>query len=477
MELDLTHYSPARAHLIERAYRLTDSNSLLDTISLGEVTAVFNALEAAKLLIGWQLDAVTVAAALIMPVVHAGLCEPDQLIEEIDETAVELARSTLDLAALNSRLARHPSYEQTPINMRELLLAETNDMRTLIIWLVTRLVALRLQPDRQLKRVIARRCREIYAPIADLLGMWQVKAELEEYGFEVTEPKRYHALAKALRRRHKQIDKFLARSKHELKRILTEAAVGEFEVAGRRKHLFSINKKLAKSDHLSNIYDLVALRVIVVRESDCYKVLSAIHADWEPLPHRIKDYIARPKPNGYRSIHTTVHGLKNELVEIQIRTQAMHVEAETGLAAHFYYDQHKMTKNYARGSNSAKSALPVGDIAQLHEVLQAREVVDPTRLKLELFTNNVYAFSPKGDVYALPAGATALDFAFAVHTDIGLRAKGVKVNGQIAKLERRLANRDVVEVITRKEPQPHADWLKIVKLAKAKSKIRSVLAN
>lgn len=473
MDLLINTYQPPQQRLIRQAYRLADEYGALSSTKLGGTTSLYNGPETAQMLIDWQLDGATVAASLLVPVVYIVQQEDGQPIQQIDQTVIALAGSVLQLAELNSRLARTPKYELTPRNMQELLLAESRDMRTLIVWLATRIVALRLQDNRSRQRLIAQRCRDIYAGVADLLGMDRVKSEMETYSFRILEPARYKELEKVVQRKRKQIDRYVAKAKFELKQLLEAGGLPDATVEGRSKDLYSIDKKLHKAATIDAIYDLAALRVIVPTVADCYRALSVIHEVWQPLEGRIKDYIAQPKSNGYRSLHTTVASLKNQTVEIQIRTPQMHEEAETGLAAHFHYDAFKGTKAYQHGSHQTEAGRTVANITRLHDVLHGKEVANPNKLRLNLYRDQIYVFSPDGDVYKLPAGAVALDFAFVVHTDIGLRTKAIYVNGAIAKLDRPLANGETVRVVTQKQPHPHQDWLNIVITAKAKHKIRS----
>lgn len=433
----------------------------------------------AEIVAGWGLDHETIAAALLHDVV-----------EDTDVTATELERDFGPIVAglvegvTKLRLSAHPrlSDESRPAsseNLRKLLLASTKDVRVLLLKLADRLHNMRtleyLPAPKQ--RLIARESLEVFAPLADRLGMGVVKGEMEDLGFRFAMPEEYSDLVSKLRMptRHAQAEVEI------LKRAIVEhmekSGIEVMQLEGRRKHYYSIYKKLAKVEgDIDKIYDLVAVRVIVPTVADCYQALGVLHQAYKPLISRIKDYIAVPKPNGYQSLHTTVFGLRGRITEIQIRTPQMHEEAEHGLAAHFFYDQQKTGKAYTNRTGAAQTVpAQLGWVRTLGTLVKQAGSSQEFALeaKLELFADQIYVFSPKGDLYELPDGATPLDFAFCIHSGVGLRALGARVNGKMASLDTKLENRDVVEIITRKEPAPNRDWLHSVVTSTARNRIRA----
>ncbi len=362
-------------------------------------------------------------------------------------------------------------------NVRKLLLAMSQDIRVLMIKLADRrhnLMTLKhLGPEH--RRRIARESLDVFAPLADRLGMGALKSEMEDLAFEYADPEGYRLVKRLVAGTAAQAHAYVDEFKKDVLKQLRASGVKPESVHGRQKHLYSIYRKLAKTDgDISKIYDLTALRIIVPTISDCYQVLGIIHQHYRPLIYRIKDYIAVPKPNGYRSLHTTVFAKHGRIIEIQIRTQEMHDEAEQGVAAHALYDAHKNTRGYQRGEGAKVNTKLswIQELAGLSARLdEGPELMD--NLKIDLFRDRIFVFSPMGDLYDLPEGATPVDFAFAVHSDLGLRIQGARVNGRISPLDRPLENRDVVEVITKKMAAPNRQWLSFVKTATARSKIKA----
>jgi GTP pyrophosphokinase len=362
-------------------------------------------------------------------------------------------------------------------NLRKLLLATAKDYRVILIKLADRLHNLKtlaaLPPDKRER--IARESLAVYAPLADRLGMGQLKAELEDLAFRYAEPTAYAELVPRVAKSAKQAEHYLSSLKRHLAKLLASGGVTVVSIEGRTKHVYSIYKKLAKVDgDISKLYDLVAVRVIVSDVQACYQALGLIHQRYKPLIYRIKDYIAVPKPNGYQSLHTTVFGEDGQITEIQIRTREMHDEAERGLAAHFFYDAQKKGKKYA--TRDVLDRLPeqlawVNRLATLDELTVPADGAEASRL--EVFRDRIYVSSPRGDLYELPEHSTPVDFAFAVHSDIGLRAMGAKVNSRMVTLDAQLENRDVVEILTRRDPAPNRDWLNFVQTSMARTRIRS----
>ena len=427
----------------------------------------------------WGLDHEAVMAALLHDVVEDTSTTLQELAAEFGPKVAELVDGVTKLRLSNGLRpdATSARREASNENLRKLLLATSRDYRVIMIKLADRLHNLRtlghMPPEKQAR--IARESLEVFAPLADRLGMGQLKSELEDLGFRYADPAAYAALSQLVDTTTRAAERYLSRLKYEVRAELEAAGVAVGSVEARHKHLYSVHKKLAKTGgDISKIYDLVALRVIVPDVASCYQVLGVLHQHYRPLIYRIKDYIAVPKPNGYQSLHTTVFALEGRITEIQIRTPVMHKEAEHGLAAHFYYDAQKASVGYAQGQ---ASVLPskLNWVAQLSNLQQSsssgEEFIDGA--KLELFADRLFVFSPKGDLYELPEGATPVDFAFAVHTEVGLRTLGAKVNGRMVPLDVRLENRDVVEVLTRREASPNRDWLGFIQTAQAKNRIRA----
>jgi GTP pyrophosphokinase len=343
------------------------------------------------------------------------------------------------------------------------------DIRVVLIKLADRLHNMRtlygLPAEKQVR--IARQTMEIYAPLAERLGIWQMKWELEDLAFKVLEPERFRELAKLLDTRRKGRESYIDRAIAELKPKL-EAAGIEADLQGRPKHLYSIWKKMErKSAEFGEIYDVYAIRILVDEVRDCYAALGIVHSIWRPIPGQFDDYIAVPKNNLYQSLHTAVIALDGKPLEIQIRTHAMHQVSEVGIAAHWRYKE---------GSKSDREY--DAKLAWLRQLLDwQRDVSDATEfvegIKLDIFQDQVFVFTPKGDIKDLPAGATPLDFAYRIHTDVGHRTIGAKVNNRLVPLDYRLKNGDIVEIVTTKgEHGPSRDWMKIVKTSHAREKIR-----
>jgi len=440
---------------------------------------IIHPVAVAETLAEWGLDYETVIAALLHDVVEDTEATLEQVKAEFGPKVAELVDGVTKMRLSSSPrpAADSARFEASNENLRKLLLATAKDPRVILMKLADRLHNMRtlgyLPPEKRV--VIARESLEVYAPLADRLGMGQLKGELEDLGFKYSRPDEYAELERQVRVTAKKAERYLAILKRAIAQHLENGEVKMLHIEGRQKHYYSIYKKLAKvGGDLDKIYDLMAVRIIVPDVSACYQALGILHQHYKPLIYRIKDYIAVPKTNGYQSLHTTVFADEGRITEIQIRTPQMHDEAEHGLAAHFFYDQQKTSKDHA---NRVSQAVPeklrwVNRLADIQKSASSgQEFLEG--VKLELFKNRIFAFSPKGDLYDLPEGATPLDFAFAVHSGIGLRAQGAKVNGRMVPLDSKLENRDVVEVVTKREPAPSRDWLGFVATTQAKNRIRA----
>ena len=369
--------------------------------------------------------------------------------------------------------------EQQALNMRKLFLAMSKDIRVIIIKLADRLHNMRtlraLPEDRRIFK--AHETMEIYAPLANRLGISSIKWELEDLSFFYLEPAKYRQLARMVAESREQREQYLAETISVLRSELERAGIGGFRIMGRPKHLWSIYQKMKnKGKDFSDIYDLIALRVITRDKQDCYAVLGAVHSLWHPMPGRFKDYISMPKNNMYQSLHTTVIGPAGRPLEIQIRTEEMHQQAEYGIAAHWLYKQaggpKANTDSDAKRLDSQLSWLGrTLDWTQQDDLSDPREFLDS--LKIDLFDNEVFVFTPKGEVVILRAGSTPLDFAYSVHTEVGNHCIGAKVNGAVVPLSYELQMSDRVEIMTQSNARPSRDWLSIVKTPSARAKIRS----
>lgn len=453
--------------LLARAYRFSEKAHVGQKRLSGD-KYVSHCVEVAKILVDLQLDSTTVASGLIHDVVE----DTDVTVDDIEaEFGKEIAEIVDGLTKIG-HLPLNSSQDRQVENYRKLLLSIAKDARVILIKLADRLHNMRtlefLPADRQ-KR-IATETRDLYAPLAHRFGMARVKWELEDLAFKHLEPSEYKTLAKKVSTRRIEREKSIAQLREPLDSRLKKAGIANVEVTGRAKHLWSIQKKMKKWDKpYEEIYDLLAIRVIVESVPDCYHALGVIHDQFTPLQERIKDYIAQPKSNGYQSLHTTVFGPGRQLFEIQIRTRQMHRTAEYGIAAHWRFkEDSKSADELDRALQWFRQVLELQlDAKTPDEFLEF--------LKLDLYQDEIFVFTPTGDVIQLPKGATPIDFAFAVHTEVGLHCQGARINGRIASLARELKNSETVEIITSPSAKPSRDWLAHVRTGRARHKIRQRL--
>ncbi len=420
---------------------------------------ISHSVEVARILIDQHLDSVTIAAALLHDVAE----DADIPLDGIRESFGEEVAGIVDGLTKISSLTFRSSEEEQVENYRKLLLSIARDARVIIVKLADRLHNMRTLEHlpRDAQRRIALETREIYAPLAHRFGMAGVKAELEDLAFKFLEPEDYRALVKKVQAKRAEREEMINRLRTPLEEALRRAAIEDFEVTGRPKHLWSIYKKMRQRNKpFEEIYDLMAVRVLVHTVADCYHALGIIHHQWTPLQERIKDYIASPKSNAYQSLHTTIFGPGGQLYEIQIRTRDMHRTAEFGIAAHWVYKEGKRDTLDTRFAWFRQLLELQQDARSPQEFLEF--------LKVDLYQDEIFIFTPKGDVKRLPKGATAIDFAFAVHTEVGLHCQGAKVNGRIAPLHRPLKNGDTVEILRSPQAHPSKDWLIHVRTARAR---------
>ena len=426
---------------------------------------IMHPLAVAEILAHLQIDHITLIAALLHDVVE----DTEYTKEDIEKLfGAEVAFLVDGVTKLN-QFQYETKEDRQMENYRKMILAMAKDVRVVVIKLGDRLHNMRtlkhMRSDKQ-KR-IAKETLEIFAPLAHRLGIFNVKWELEDLSFRYLEPDKYYDLVDQMKQKRQAREDIVNDTMEQLMKALGEAGI-KADIKGRPKHFYSIYKKMKKDNRdLSQIYDLLAVRVIVDTVPDCYAVLGIAHSIWKPLPYRFKDYISMPKSNMYQSLHTTVIGTMGQPVEIQIRTWEMHRVSEYGVAAHWRYKE---------GNKGADKEFDQ-KVAWLRQVLEWQDTSNPKELvnalKLDVFSGEVFVFTPKGDVVKLPIGSVPLDFAYRVHTDVGHRCVGAKVNGKIVPLDYTLQNGDIVDIITSKTGKPSLDWLNIVGSSESKNKIRN----
>lgn len=434
-------------------------------------------LSVAAILVDWGMD----ADSIIAGVLHDTIEDTGTTLAEIESLfgrdVAFLVDGVSKVGKARAGMRDLASYlPETKDNLTKLLIAVGQDVRVIIIKLADRLHNMRTlqfkSPERQKK--ISRETIEIFAPIADRLNMGRLRVELEELAFSYLEPETYKKLQQELKNRVGKSERRLRKVRQHVDRTLDKEKIPHV-MDGRVKSVYSLYKKLNKVSDIDDIYDLIALRIIVSDIDTCYLVLGVLHSLYDPMVERIKDYIARPKPNGYQSLHTTVTTPDGQIVEFQIRTEQMHEYSERGLAAHFHYNEQKMTDAYRRGQIAEMPAdlAWISDLQDAAAALGSGEEIDVETLKIDLFGNRIFVFSPKGDIYDMPDGAYPLDYAYLVHSDIGSRAAGFLVNERMVPFNYHLQHGDRIEVITKKNARPKTDWLDHVMTSHARNKIKA----
>jgi len=431
-----------------------------------------HSLHTAFILAQIKADQETVIAGLLHDVLEDTEVTAEELEKEFGKEIAELVQGVTKLNKIKYR-----GEERYVENLRKMFVAMAQDLRVILIKFADRLHNLRTldsHPNPEKQERIARESLEIYAPIAGLLGIWRLKWQIEDLCFKYLYPEEYKKLEYKYEVEKKlERNQYIQKIKVQLSRELKKTGVNH-EISSRFKHLYSIWKKMQDKNRAFNeIYDVFALRVVVGDIPDCYKALGIIHSIWKPKPDRFKDYIALPKPNGYRGIHTTVFGPEGKPTEFQIRTREMHEEALYGIAAHWYYKQSREgTKKTGRRQYQPKWIREILEIQR--NASDSEEFVN--QLKFDIFKDRIFVLTPKGDVIDLPQKATPIDFAYAVHTDIGNKATSVLVNNKMGSLDQELTDGDTVEiVIDKKRNGPNRDWLKFAQTQKAREKIRQYL--
>ena len=459
-----TYTSDEEREFLRRAYVFSALEHKGQVRHSGEPYLV-HPLEVASILADMRLDPVAIAAGLLHDVVEDTLTTIEKIEEHFGPEVAHVVEGVTKISAITFS----SSEERQAENFRKMLLAMVDDIRVILVKLADRLHNMRtlehMSEERRLRT--AQETLDIYAPIANRLGMSKIKNELEELSFKYLDPEGYEALSAKVESRRQAVEVEIEELKKTITAKLSEAEVPVLHVDGRLKRLYSINQKLKRQRiELDQVYDFVALRIITDSVKDCYAALGIIHQTWSPVPGRIKDFIAMPRPNGYQSLHTSVISERGVPFEVQIRTEEMHRHAEEGIAAHWKYKEGRIGDH--------RDERHFHWIRQLLEVQQ--EVRDPhefiQNLKVDLYPEEVYIFTPKGQVKAFPAGATPIDFAYAIHTDIGHQCVGARVNGKMVPVRTRLRNGDIVEIVTNAGHKPSRDWLNFVVTSRARGKIK-----
>ena len=466
LKKDLASYYPdCDIALLDKAYKFAKESHITQARKSGE-PYIFHPLAVAQILADMRLDLITIITGLLHDTVEDTSATLEIIQQEFGTDVAELVDGVTKLSKINFR----STHEKQAENFRKMLLAMAKDLRVILVKLADRTHNMRtMQSMAEAKQnKIAQETLDIYAPLANRLGISWMKIELEDLSLRYTHPETYYKLTALVEKTKREREKYIDKVKNIIFEKLSEYGL-KCEVMGRAKHFYSILKKMeSRNLPFDEINDLIAFRIITNSIAECYEALGIIHSFYKPVPGRFKDYIAMPKNNLYQSLHTTVIGPFSERLEIQIRTADMHRTAEAGIAAHWKYKDGKISKkDYER-------------FHWLRQLVETQEEIDnPVEfietVKLDLFSKDVYVFTPKGEIIEFPYGSTPLDFAFAIHTDVGFHCTGAKVNGRIVSLKHKLRSGDVIEITTSPTQKPNKDWLKYVKTGKAKNKIRQYI--
>ncbi len=460
----IKEYNPeVNTRLIKQAYEFAAMAHAGQKRLSGE-DYIQHSLATAKNLVAMKLDLPTIIAGLLHDV-------PEDTNYSLEDIKTKFGKEVFQLVEGITKLGtlKYRGLERYAENLRKMFLAIAKDIRIILIKLADRLHNLNtlkaVRPDK--RKRIAQETLEIYAPIANRLGMGEMKGLLEDIAFPYVYPKEYNWVKSLVETRLKVEKRYIEKVKKAVQKELIENNIEIFSIHGRIKHIFSLYRKLLeKGEDINKIYDLIAIRVITKNVADCYRILGLIHKKWTPLKGRIKDYIAQPKPNGYQSIHTTVFAERGKIVEFQIRDEEMHELAEYGIAAHWHFKELKGKKLTKEKTNWLKNLIEVQKkIADNKTYL--------SEIKVDFFQNRIFVFTPKGDVIDLPENATPIDFAYHIHTDIGDKCSGAIVNDQMVQLDTKLKSGDVIDILINKNRQvPNEDWLSFIKTNLAKDKIK-----
>lgn len=410
-----------------------------------------------------QLDFPSVATGLLHDTVEDTSVELVDIQEKFGEQVAFLVDGVTKISQMNFK----NTHEKQGENIRKMIVSMGRDVRVVLVKLCDRLHNMRtlkhMKPEKQER--IAKETLDIYAPLASKLGINWLKIELEDLSFRYSNPEAFYSLVQKVQKKKTEREKFIKDFRVLLNKKISSSFSRKFEIQGRPKHLYSIHKKMITGLEYEQIYDVLAFRVVVASIPECYEILGLVHLHWKPVPGRFKDFIAMPKTNNYQSLHTTVIGPGGDRVEVQIRTEEMHLVAEKGIAAHWSYKQGGADEKALEKFNWLR------DLVSMHQQVEdSGEFLE--NVKTNLFDTEIYVFTPKGDVREFPDGATPIDFAYAVHTDVGMRCTGARVNGKLVPLKYQLKNGDYVEIITSKNQTPSKDWLNYCVTSKATNKIR-----
>lgn len=464
--------------LIGRAYRFAENAHQGQRRETGE-PYFSHPLETAEVLEHWHLDEETVAAGLLHDILKLAKISLSEIKNQFGDEVAFLVDGVNKLG-----LIKYRGTEAKIENLRKMILAMSQDLRIVFVKLANRLHNMKTLNvlSAEKRKIIAQETDEIYAPLASLLGMQNLSGELKDLSFPHLYPEKYAWLAKTVKDRYEDRERYLRQVEPILTEAITKHGIKTTAIDYRAKRYSSLYFKLLDHDmDLDKIYDLVAMRVIVPEVEDCYEVLGVIHSLWSPLPGRIKDYIANPKSNSYRSLHTTVLGPENKYLEIQIRTKKIHDENENGIASHWLYEKTRFEKEGGEKRSLRKILKDVLLVKQLRRWQEFRGSPASSReefiktMKFDFFNDRIFVITPKGDVIDLPRGSTPVDFAYKIHTEVGNSCTKAKINGQVKPLSIELASGDVVKIVTQKGRKPEAEWLTFVKTPNAKENIKSLL--
>ncbi len=463
------YYPAADLDLIRRAYQFSEKAHSGQIRRSGE-PYIFHPLGVAGILADLHLDLASVATGLL----HDTVEDTAATLEDIEKNFGPVIRNLVDGVTKISKMHFRNTHEKQGENIRKMIVAMGKDLRVVLVKLCDRLHNMRtlnhMPPENQEK--IATETLDIYAPLASRLGISQLKIELEDLSFRYSKPDAYYSLAQKVTKKKKERERYIDEVRENLAELLERNGFKGAAIQGRPKHLYSIYRKMINSGvDYEDIYDVLAFRIIVDTVSECYEALGLVHSMWKPIPGRFKDFIAMPKANNYQSLHTTVIGPQGERIEIQMRTKEMHLVAERGVAAHWKYKE----SGEMSGDNEARFRW-LRELVEWHKQLRNPDEFLET-IKTDLFESAIYVFTPRGEVKELPKGATPIDFAYSVHTDVGHHCVSARVNSRIVPLKHVLQNGDTIEVVTSPNQHPSKDWLKICVTNRAKSKIRAHIKN
>ncbi|MFH0789453.1 MAG: bifunctional (p)ppGpp synthetase/guanosine-3',5'-bis(diphosphate) 3'-pyrophosphohydrolase [Pseudomonadota bacterium] len=459
----LSYRPQANIDLIQKAY-IFSAKVHEGQVRLSGETYLSHPLEVAWYLTQMKMDQVTIAAGLLHDTIEDTLATPEIILEKFGPEILHIVNGVTKISAIHFQSQEERQAE----NIRKMILAMSDDIRVILVKLADRLHNMRtlgFHPQEK-QKAIAQETLEIYAPISARLGMRRIQAELEDLCLYYLEPESYQIIKDGVAKKREERERYIREVKELLQKKM-DAAKLSCRLEGRPKHFYSIYKKMIDQNlDISQLYDLIAFRFIVKKVAECYEALGHIHSLWKPIPGKFRDYISLPKANGYQSLHTKVIGPIGERIEIQIRTEEMHRVAEEGIASHWQYKEGQHD-----GETDAKKFQWVRQLLESQKVNQdPREFLESVRI--DLFPDEVYVFTPRGAVKMLPKGATPIDFAYAIHTDVGHHCTGARVNKKMVPLRTVLQHGDVVEIITASNHVPSKDWVKIVKTSKAKNRIR-----